>query len=128
MAGLLDGYRDYAAETLLLDAEAFGQAYVEYLKSEEGRKRLYDNLGEVIDMDEAAAGLSGIFQEEGVEISSEVEKQISTAMEGMMSQLGGNIAGAMRQAVGQIGTSMANAIQQALGQMSSPIHGKCRQY
>ena len=121
MAGLLDGYRDYAAETLLPDAEAFGQAYVEYLKSEEGRKRLYDNLGEVIDMDEAAAGLSGILQEEGVEISSEVEKQISTAMEGMMSQLGGNIAGAMRQAVGQIGTSMANAMQQALGQMSSSM-------
>ena len=77
-------------------------------------------------MDEAAAGLSGILQEEGVEISSEVEKQISTAMEGMMSQIGGNISGAMQQAVGQIGTSMANAIQQALGQMSSSMENAFR--
>ena len=53
-AALLAGYQKYAAEYVLPDAAAVGQAYLDYLKSDAGQKRLYSNLAEAVDLNAAA--------------------------------------------------------------------------
>ncbi len=120
-AALLAGYQKYAAEYVLPDAAAVGQAYLDYLKSDAGQKRLYSNLAEAVDLNAAAEEVSAIFQDEGKTIQEEVEKQFRSGMESMLGQIGNNISAAMRQAAGQIGSAMADAIQQYVGQMSSAM-------
>lgn len=72
-----------------------------------------------MDLDAASRELSGILEDEGENIRSQVEKQMSSAMEEMMRQMGKQIGDAMEQAAGQIGAGMSDAIRQALGQMGS---------
>ena len=126
LSTLLAGFQEYADENIIPDVESAGKAYLDYLKTEEGQKRLYDNIAAAVDLEKAAGEMSVFLQDEAEEIQKEVEKQLSAGIEEVMSQIGGNISGAMQQAVGQIGTSMANAIQQALGQMSSSMENAFR--
>ena len=126
LSTLLAGFQEYADENIIPDVESAGKAYLDYLKTEEGQKRLYDNIAAAVDLEKAAGEMSVFLQDEAGEIQKEVEKQLSAGIEEVMSQIGGNISGAMQQAVGQIGTSMANAIQQALGQMSSSMENAFR--
>ena len=118
-SSILAGYQEYAAENVLPGAAAVGEAYLDYLKSEDGQQRLYNNIAGAIDLESASREISEILDKEGEGIREEVEKQMASGMEEAMSQLGAKIGSAMQQAAGQIGTSMANAIQQALGQMGS---------
>ena len=120
-SSILAGYQKYAAENVLPGAEAVGEAYLDYLKSEEGQQRLYKNIAGAIDLESASREISEILDREGKDIRAEVEEQMASGMEKAMSQLGTKIGSAMQQAAGQIGTSMANAIQQALGQMGSAM-------
>lgn len=120
LGSLLAGYQEYAAGQGA-DASEIGQAYLDYLKSEEGRKRLYENLTKTVDLEDAARELTQILKKEGGEVQAEIEQQIGSNMQSMMGRLGQNLESAIQQAAGQIGTSMANAIQQALGQMSSSM-------
>lgn len=118
-AALLAGYQEYAAQNVLPGAEAVGQAYLDYLKSDAGKQRLYENIAKSVDLDAASRELSGILEDEGENIRSQVEKQMSSAMEEIMGQMGKQIGDAMEQAAGQIGAGMSDAIRQALGQMST---------
>ena len=120
-SSILAGYQEYAAENVLPGAAAVGEAYLDYLKSEDGQQRLYNNIAGAIDLESASREISEILDKEGEGIREEVEKQMASGMEEAMSQLGAKIGSAMQQAAGQIGTSMANAIQQALGQMGSAM-------
>ncbi|HJB15865.1 MAG TPA: ABC transporter ATP-binding protein/permease [Candidatus Blautia excrementipullorum] len=120
-SSILAGYQEYAAENVLPGAAAVGEAYLDYLKSEDGQQRLYNNIAGAIDLESASREISEILDKEGEGIREEVEKQMDSGMEEAMSQLGAKIGSAMQQAAGQIGTSMANAIQQALGQMGSAM-------
>lgn len=118
---LTEGYRNYIAANGTVDSAALGEAFLEYLKSEEGHLRLYKNLTEIMDIQEAATQLTALLKSMGTELRTDVETQMRAKMTEVMGQIGNNLSSAMEQAAGQIGTSMASAIQQALGQVGSNL-------
>ena len=109
-SSILAGYQEYAAENVLPGAAAVGEAYLDYLKSEDGQQRLYNNIAGAIDLESASREISEILDKEGEGIREEVEKQMASGMEEAMSQLGAKIGSAMQQALGQMGSAMENAV------------------
>ena len=114
---LLAGYQEYLAANGSVDSDALGEAFLEYLKSDQGKQRLYENLIEIMDLEEAAKELSALLQTAGGKLRTEAESQIRSNVTALMGQIGSNVTSAAEQVVGQIGTSMAAAVQEALGQV-----------
>lgn len=111
---MIAGYQEYAAANSVPDSVSIGQAYLNYLKSEAGQERLYQNLTAYMDLTEAADEFSEIMEKIGSEVQEEAAKQITTkvdsAMQIVAGQIGTSIAAAIQQALGQIGANMENAI------------------
>lgn len=118
---LSEGYRNYIASNGTVDSAALGKAFLEYLKSEEGHLRLYKNLTEIMDIQEAATQLTTLLKNMGTELRTDIETQMRAKMTEVMDQISTSLSSAMEQAAGQIGASMASAVQQAIGQVGSNL-------
>ena len=116
---LMTGYQEYLQANAVPDASQIGDAFLEYLRSEDGQTRLYQGISQSIDLEGAQEEFSALFQEIGGTVQEEVEKQISEQMESVMGQIGSRIESAMQEVAGQIGTNMANAVSQALNQVGA---------
>ena len=115
----MTGYQEYLQANAVPDASQIGDAFLEYLRSEDGQTRLYQGISQSIDLEGAQEEFSALFQEIGGTVQEEVEKQISEQMESVMGQIGSRIESAMQEVAGQIGTNMANAVSQALNQVGA---------
>lgn len=118
---LLAGYTEYISDSNAPDSTVIGEAFLEYLRSEEGHQRLYQNLTEIMDIQEASKELTNLLQTAGSELSADIEEQVQTNMTGLLSQLGSSITSAMEQVAAQVGTSMASAIQQAMSSVGANL-------
>ena len=118
---LLAGYTEYISDSSAPDSTVIGEAFLEYLRSEEGHQRLYQNLTEIMDIQEASKELTNLLQTAGSELSADIEEQVQTNMTGLLSQLGSSITSAMEQVAAQVGTSMASAIQQAMSSVGANL-------
>lgn len=118
---LLAGYTEYISDSSAADSTVIGEAFLEYLRSEEGHQRLYQNLTEIMDIQEASKELTNLLQTAGSELSADIEEQVQTNMTGLLSQLGSSITSAMEQVAAQVGTSMASAIQQAMSSVGANL-------
>ena len=116
---LMTGYQEYLQANAVPDASQIGQSFLEYLKSEDGQKRLYQGIADSIDLEGAQQEFSALFTEAGETVQSEIEKQIGEKMESVMGQIGKKLENAMQDVAGQIGSSMANAVSQALSQVGA---------
>lgn len=102
---LMLGYSEYAAENSLPDPSRMGEYFADYLKTPEAQKVINEGIAKI-------AG------------SSELEKQIGSALEKYMSGTMGSITGAISQALqGQISSVM----QQMAGQMSGNMQSAMQQ-
>ena len=118
---LLAGYTEYISAIDTPDSTVIGEAFLEYLKSEEGHQRLYKNLIEIMDIQEASRELTKLLQTAGSELGADIEEQIQTNMTTVLGQLGSNVTSAMEQVAAQVGTSMASAISQAMGSVGANL-------
>ena len=118
---LLAGYTEYISDSSAPDSTVIGEAFLEYLRSEEGHQRLYQNLTEIMDIQEASKELTNLLQTAGSELSADIEEQVQTNMTGLRSQLGSSITSAMEPVAAQVGTSMASAIQQAMSSVGANL-------
>ena len=121
MSALIAGYQNYTAQNSSSDSVSIGQEFLNYLQSEDGQQRIYENIVTSTDIMNLADRISGEVQTQGGDLGEKIQQQISGKIEEAMSQLSQNLETAMQQVAGQIGSSMANAIQQALGQVGSNL-------
>ena len=121
MSALIAGYQNYIAQNSSSDSVSIGQEFLNYLQSEDGQQRIYENIVTSTDIMNLADRISGEVQTQGGDLGEKIQQQISGKIEEAMSQLSQNLETAMQQVAGQIGSSMANAIQQALGQVGSNL-------
>ena len=121
MSALIAGYQNYTAQNSSSDSVSIGQEFLNYLQSEDGQQRIYENIVTSTDIMNLADRISGEVQTQGGDLGEKIQQQISGKIEEAMSQLSQNLETAMQQVAGQIGSSMASAIQQALGQVGSNL-------
>ena len=121
MSALIAGYQNYTAQNSSSDSVSIGQEFLNYLQSEDGQQRIYENIVTSTDIMNLADRISGEVQTQGGDLGEKIQQQISGKIEEAMSQLSQNLETVMQQVAGQIGSSMANAIQQALGQVGSNL-------
>ncbi len=121
MSALIAGYQNYIAQNSSSDSVSIGQEFLNYLQSEDGQQRIYENIVTSTDIMNLADRISGEVQTQGGDLGEKIQQQISGKIEEAMSQLSQNLETAMQQVAGQIGSSMASAIQQALGQVGSNL-------
>lgn len=121
MSALIAGYQNYIAQNSSSDSVSIGQEFLNYLQSEDGQQRIYENIVTSTDIMNLADRISGEVQTQGGDLGEKIQQQISGKIEEAMSQLSQNLETAMQQVAGQIGSSMASAIQQALGQVGSDL-------
>ena len=115
---LAAGYQQYAAANGLPDPGKMGEYFIDYLGSEDGRKRLTDGLSGMIDMDSLESQVTsamGTYMQSamsayGDAIGSALETQITSAVTQVMGQL----ASGMESALGQAMTRVGNSLEQAL--------------
>lgn len=121
MSALIAGYQNYTAQNSSSDSVSIGQEFLNYLQSEDGQQRIYENIVTSTDIMNLADRISGEVQTQGGDLGEKIQQQISGKIEEAMSQLSQNLETSMQQVAGQIGSSMASAIQQALGQVGSNL-------
>ena len=96
---LADGYTAYAKEKNYADPTKMAENFVNYIKTDDGKRRLNQGLSEAINMDS-------------------LQKQISTAMSSYMGQAMSAYTGAISQA---ISTQMTSAMSQVTTQLAGGL-------
>ena len=96
---LADGYTAYAKEKNYADPTKMAENFVNYIKTDDGKRRLNQGLYEAINMDS-------------------LQKQISTAMSSYMGQAMSAYTGAISQA---ISTQMTSAMSQVTTQLAGGL-------
>ena len=96
---LAGGYTAYAKEKNYADPTKMAENFVNYIKTDDGKRRLTQGLSEAINMDS-------------------LQKQISTAMSSYMGQAMGAYTGAISQA---ISTQMTSAMSQVTTQLAGGL-------
>ena len=115
---LATGYLTYASEQGLPDPSKMGEYFMDYLASADGQKRLTEGVAGMIDTSELEKQVSSaiqsymqsVMQSYGNTISKALETQITAVMQQMMTQLGNSMSSAMAQAMTSVGDSLASAM------------------
>ena len=119
---LAAGYQQYAAANGLPDPGKMGEYFIDYLGTEDGRKRLTDGLSGMIDMDSLESQVTsamGTYMQSamsayGDAIGSALETQITSAVTQIMGQLASGMEFALGQAMTQVGNSLEQALSGAM--------------
>ncbi len=117
-AELAAGYQAYARTSGAPDPGKMGQYFMAYLNTDQARELLADGLEGAVDtsqlerqISEAVEGYMGsALSSFGTQMRDEVEEQISSVMKQAMNQLAAGMETAMQQAMGQVGDSLQDAM------------------
>ena len=117
-ADLADGYSAYAEKTGAPDPAAVGETFIAYLQTEDAQQRIAGGLAESVDMDALEQQLASVMEEYmrtvmnsyGSAVGTALEKQITGAMQQVMSRLAEGMSSAFSQAMTQIGGALADAV------------------
>ena len=119
---LAEGYTAYAKEKNYADPTKMAENFVNYIKTDDGKRRLNQGLSEAINMDSlqkqiSTAVNSYMGQSMGAytgAISQAISTQMTSAMSQVTTQLAGGLETVMTSAMNQIGENLQHALGGAM--------------
>ena len=117
-ASLAAGYEQYAEEEGAPNPVRIGEYFAEYLQTEEAQEILTGGIASAVDTDSLEAQLTSavegymrdVMSSYGSALSSAISREISSAMEQVMSRLASGMEEAMGSALSDVGTALADAV------------------
>lgn len=115
---LAAGYQSYAQSSGAPDPGRMGQYFMDYLNTEQARQLLAEGMEGAVDTSQMERQISEAVEEYmgsamssfGTQMRDALEEQISSAVEQAMNQLASGMETAMQQAMGQVGDSLQDAM------------------
>ena len=115
---LAAGYQSYAQSSGAPDPGRMGQYFMDYLNTEQARQLLTEGMEGAVDTSQMERQISEAVEEYmgsamssfGTQMRDALEEQISSAVEQAMNQLASGMETAMQQAMGQVGDSLQDAM------------------
>ena len=101
------GYQEYAAANSLPDPSRMGEHFLAYLQTPEAREILTQGIGEIVNLEELEAQLTGIFGETMQSFGDALQGQVSQVMQGIMRQIGYQVQDSMVNAMEQMGQALS---------------------
>lgn len=120
---IMASYPDFAAKNGYPNPENMSDYFLEYLQSEDGKRRIANAMSQIVTANNLESQLTNIMNVYMESVASQIEEQIAAGMQTMSEQLTDVIRSSMTSAITQIMTQMAGTMSSSMGSLGESFAG-----
>ena len=120
---IMASYPDFAAKNGYPNPENMSDYFLEYLQSEDGKRRIANAMSEIVTTNNLEPQLTNIMNVYMESAASQIEEQIAAGMQTMSEQLTDVIRSSMTSAITQIMTQMTGSMSSSMGSLGESFAG-----
>lgn len=120
---IMASYPDFAAKNGYPNPENMSDYFLEYLQSEDGKRRIANAMSQIVTANNLESQLTNIMNVYMESVASQIEEQIAAGMQTMSEQLTDVIRSSMTSAITQIMTQMTSSMSSSMGSLGESFAG-----
>lgn len=120
---IMASYPDFAAKNGYPNPENMSDYFLEYLQSEDGKRRIANAMSQIVTANNLESQLTNIMNVYMESVASQIEEQIAAGMQTMSEQLTDVIRSSMTSAITQVMTQMAGTMSSSMGSLGESFAG-----